>query len=281
MSILGRALLALTLLVASCETSAVPPSAVPQASTPALPDDRIQILHTNDIHGRMEAERLASGGGSFEKGGVALLAAVAAQLRSRAPERTLLLDAGDAWQGAFISNENKGAAVLQVMNRMGYDAQALGNHDFDWGQDVLRVRAGEARFPFLAANVVDEASGQPAGFARPYVVKDLGLARVAVLGISNPGTPAISKPANVKGLRFLPAADAVAKYLPELRQKADVVVVLSHAGKDDDQALARAMPGVDVIVGGHSTPRSRRRSSRATRRSCRRAPTRSTSDTSS
>src|SRR5207244_7074999 len=146
----------------------------------------------------------------------------------------------------------KGAALLQVMNRMGYDAQALGNHDFDWGPDVLRARAGEARFPFLAANVVDGASGQPAGFATPFIVKDLGLARVAVLGMANPGTPAISKPANVKGLRFLSAADAVAKYLPELRQKADVVVVLSHLGTDEDRALARGCPGIDVLVGGHS-----------------------------
>ncbi len=251
-----RGLVALPLLLAlvagACDAGVVPASATAPAAASALLADHVQILHTNDIHGRMEAERVRTGSASFEKGGVALLAALAAQLRGRAPDRSLLLDAGDAWQGAFISNENKGSAVVQVMNRMGYDAQALGNHDFDWGQDVLRARAGEAKFPFLAANVVEEATGVVPSFARAYIVKDVGIARIAILGIANPGTPAINKPANVKGLRFLPAPDTVKKYLPELRQQADVIVVVTHIGKDDDLALARAVPDIDVIVGGHS-----------------------------
>jgi 5'-nucleotidase/UDP-sugar diphosphatase len=187
-----------------------------------------------------------------DRGGVALMAATATQLRARAPDRTLLLDAGDTWQGTFISNADKGAALVQVMNRMGYDAQALGNHDFDWGQDVLRSRAREASFPFLAANVVDVASGAVPGYAKPYVVKDLGVTRVAIVGIANPGTPAINKPNNVSGLRFLPAADAVRRHLPEMRAQADVLIALSHIGRDDDLALAQQVPELDLIIGGHS-----------------------------
>ncbi len=251
MRLFGTIVVLLALVLASCEASTPPAGATPAAAS-ALPGDRVQILHTNDIHGRMEAERVRAGSTTFEKGGVALLAALAAALRNRAPDRTLLLDAGDAWQGAFISNENRGSAIVQAMNRMGYDAQALGNHDFDWGQDVLRERASEAKFPFLAANLVEEATGQLPSFAKAYLVKDVGVARIAILGIANPGTPAINKPANVKGLRFLVAADAVRKYLPELRQKADVIVAVTHIGKEDDLALARAFPDIDVIVGGHS-----------------------------
>lgn len=255
-----RLLALLALVLAACTAAPDQPfssafttgSSAPAASAGPLAADRIQILHTNDIHGRMEAETVRVGNNSFQKGGVAQLAGLTAQFRARAPDRTLLLDAGDAWQGAFVSNENRGAALVQVMDRMGYDAQALGNHDFDWGQDVLRARAGEATFPFLAANVVDETTGLVVPFAKPYIVKDLRLARVAVIGIANPGTPAINKPANVKGVRFLPAAETVRKYLPELRAQADIVVAVTHIGKDDDVALARAVPDIDVIVGGHS-----------------------------
>ena len=203
----------------------------------------------------MEAERVTVGSGSFERGGVANLAGLVAQQKARAPERTLLLDAGDTWQGAFISNANRGSALVQAMNLMGYDAQVLGNHDFDWGQDVLNARAAEARFPFLAANVIGEATGRGVSFAKPYVVKDLGLAKVGVIGIANPGTPIINKPANVKGLRFLPAAEAVRMYLPEVRTQADVVVVMTHLSQnavDDDRKLARDVPGIDVIVSAHS-----------------------------
>ena len=246
-------LLLVAFVVAACDqVPGTAPSATSQSV--AIGAQQILVLHTNDIHGRLEPERVASSNGSFESGGIANLAALLARQRAIAPGRTLLLDGGDAWQGSFISNANKGAAVVQAMNLMGYDAETLGNHEFDWGQDVLRARAAEARFPFLAANVVDAAGEVPA-FARPYVVKDLGVARVGIIGIANPATPIISKPANVAGLRFLPAAETVRRYLDEVRAKADVVIVMTHlsrTGVDDDRQLARDVPGIDLIVAAHS-----------------------------
>lgn len=194
--------------------------------------------------------------GGFAQGGVVALAQQIERLRARAPGRTLLVDAGDAWQGTYISNENKGQAVTQVMSLLGYDAQAVGNHDFDWGQDVLRQRTQEASYPFLCANCADAAGAVPA-YLRPYVVKDLGLVKVALIGLILPGAASIIKDTSIAGLHFLPLAPTVKRYLPEMQRQADLIVALTHVGleplvPEGDRALAAAVPELDVIVGGHS-----------------------------
>jgi 5'-nucleotidase len=214
--------------------------------------ETITILHTNDMHGYIEPEVIRVGGKSFESGGMANLAGLVASIRAKDPIHTLILDAGDIWQGTFISNQSKGEIMVAAMNSMKYDAAAPGNHDFDFGQDVLRARADQATFPFLAANLVEESSGQPPVYVRPYMIKTLGTVRVGVIGLTYPGTPAINKPANVRGLRFLGGVEAVRTYLPEVRRQADVVIVLSHLGIDGDQQLAESVDGIDLIVGGHT-----------------------------
>ncbi|HEX4744699.1 MAG TPA: bifunctional UDP-sugar hydrolase/5'-nucleotidase [Candidatus Limnocylindria bacterium] len=209
-------------------------------------------MHTNDIHGKLEPTIVTAGSSSFEQGGLAWLSGWVAQSRSRAPDRTLLLDAGDAWQGTFTSNANKGEAVVRAMNVMRYDAQALGNHDFDWGQEVLQQRAKEATFPFLAANLIETATGKLPAYVQPWVVKDAGLARVGIIGVTNPRSASIVKASSISGWTFLPAIDAVRRYIAEVRAQADIIVVLSHAGVDEDSELAQAVPDIDVIVGGHT-----------------------------
>lgn len=225
-------------------------STAPSAAA-ALAPDRIQLLHTDDIHGRLDHEVVKSGTSSFEQGGMAALAAQVSALRARAPERTLLLDGGDAWQGTFISNTNKGEAVTRAMSLMRYDAMAVGNHEFDWGQDVVAQRAKEASFPFLGANVIETATGKPPSHLKPYVVKDLGIAKVGVIGLSNPGSNTIVKASGIVGLRFGPAAPAIRPYVAELQQQVDIIVVVAHIGSADAAQLARDVPGIDVIIAGH------------------------------
>ena len=249
-------LLAIVLIVATACNITQPEPATPQspARVPAgqpLAADKIQLLHTNDIHGKLEATSVSSGTSGFEQGGMAALAAWVAQIRSRAPERTLLLDGGDAWQGTFTSNSNRGEAVTKAMSLMRYDAQALGNHDFDWGQDTLAQRAKEASFPFLAANLRDTSGAIPA-YAKPWIVKDVGLAKIGVIGLTNPRSATIVKAASISGLTFLPAVETVKQYLPEVRAAADVIVVLTHIGIDEDTLLAQQVPDIDIIVGGHT-----------------------------
>ncbi|MBI2325573.1 MAG: bifunctional metallophosphatase/5'-nucleotidase [Chloroflexi bacterium] len=264
-------LVCLLAFVAGCTASTPPPggleiaSAAPAATTAAatgagqpLAANKLLILHTNDLHGRLDAATVVTGGKPFEQGGLPMIGGMIARERARAPDRTLVLDAGDAWVGQLISGIDRGRSMVKAMSLIGYDAQALGNHDFDWGQDELAARAKEASFPFLTANVVEEATGRTPAFARPFIVKDLKIAKVAIIGLTYPSSTII-RAASVKGLRFEPAIDSVKKYLPEMKAQADVIVALSHLGIEGgsarlgggDSALALAVPDIDLIIGGH------------------------------
>jgi 2',3'-cyclic-nucleotide 2'-phosphodiesterase (5'-nucleotidase family) len=249
-----RALVLLAAVLISCSQT-TPPAATQSAgaATPksaTLAADRIQVMHTDDIHGRLDYEVVRSGTASFNQGGLAMVAAQANAFRARAPERTVLVDAGDAWQGTFISNANKGEAVTRAMTLMRYDALAVGNHDFDWGQDVLARRAREAGFPFLATNVVENATGKLPAYLKPYIVKDLGITKVGILGVTNPSSNTIVKATSVAGLTFGPAAQ-MQPFLSELQKLADIIVVVAHIGTNDATQLARDVPGIDVIVAAH------------------------------
>jgi 2',3'-cyclic-nucleotide 2'-phosphodiesterase (5'-nucleotidase family) len=246
----GRFFAALALSVASACSTATP-IATPQPSVAALAEDRVQLMHTDDIHGHLDYDTVGSGTGSFKQGGMASLAAQVAALRARAPQRTVLVDGGDAWQGTFISNANKGEAVTKAMSLMKYDAMAVGNHDFDWGQDVLAQRAKEASFPFLATNVVETATGKLPSYLKPYIVKDVGIAKVGILGITNPDSNTIVKATSVAGLKFGAPAAMIQPFLSELQKQADIIVVVAHIGAADAANLARDVPGIDVIVAGH------------------------------
>lgn len=244
-----RFVLALLLAAAGACSSAVTPA--PTSSV--LADDRIQLLHTDDIHGHLDADIVQSANASstFRAGGMAQLAGQVAVFRARAPQRTLLVDAGDAWQGTFISNANKGEAVTKAMNLMRYDALAVGNHEFDWGQDVLAQRAKDAAFPFLAANVIETKTGRSPPYLKPFEVRDLGITRVAIIGLTNPGSATIVKATSAAGLEFQPAADSVRRLIGEVQKQADIVVVAAHIGAADALQLARDVPAIDVIVAAH------------------------------
>ena len=248
---MGRRLVGLfaAALLAGCAAT-TPPGTVPSGTGATLAADRIQLLHTDDIHGRLDFEVVKSGSSSFTQGGMATLATQVNVLRARSPERTVLVDAGDAWQGTFISNANRGEAVTKAMSLMKYDAMAVGNHDFDWGQDVLAQRAKEASFPFLATNVVETKTGKVPSYLKPYIVKDAGLAKVGILGITNPQGNTIIKATSVAGLKFAEATQ-VQPFLSELQKQADIIVVVAHIGSADATKLAREVPGIDVIVAGH------------------------------
>jgi 5'-nucleotidase/UDP-sugar diphosphatase len=248
-ALVPRFVLALLLAAATACSSAFTPA----PSSSGLAADRIQLLHTDDIHGHLDADivQSANAGPTFRAGGMAQLAGQVAVFRARAPERTLLVDAGDAWQGTFISNANKGEAVTKAMNLMRYDALAVGNHEFDWGQDVLAQRAKEATFPFLAANVIEATTGASPSYLKPFVVKDLGIARIGIVGLTNPGSATIVKATSVTGLRFQTAADSVRPLMAEVQRQADIIVVVAHIGLIDAVQLARDVPAIDVIVAAH------------------------------
>jgi 2',3'-cyclic-nucleotide 2'-phosphodiesterase (5'-nucleotidase family) len=202
----------------------------------------VRIIYVNDFHGFAEPYQPL---GEKEKlGGVAHLAGAVSRLRREQP--SLLLAAGDMIQGHNWANFFKGASVVSLMNLMRFDALTVGNHEFDYGPKVLQQRIAQARFPFLGANV-EGISG-----LKPYVIKKLKGVKVAILGVVTQDTPVTTHPRNVAGLKFRSPEETVAHYLPELRRQAQVVVVLAHLGHQAERRLAERVPGIDVIVGGHS-----------------------------
>ena len=205
-------------------------------------ETRIRILHVNDFHGFAEPYKPL---GSQELlGGAAYLSAAVNRLRSERP--TLLVAGGDMIQGHTWANLSKGEAAIELMNAMRFDVMVMGNHELDFGQEILKKRISEATFPVLAANV----SGMDA--LKPYVIKEVGGVKVGFLGVVAEDTPVITHPNNVTGLRFGPVQETVEKYLPEVRAKSDIVVVLSHIGYPDDRMLAEKVKGIDLIIGAHS-----------------------------
>jgi 5'-nucleotidase/UDP-sugar diphosphatase len=203
----------------------------------------IRILYVNDFHGF--AEPYQPLGSNEVLGGIAYLAADARRLREETP--SLFLAAGDMIQGSNWANLFKGASVVEAMNKMGFDAMVVGNHEFDFGQEVLKRRVSEAEFPVLGANI----RGLDA-VLKPYVIRQINGIKVIIIGVVTDETPVTTNPRNVAGLKFDPPAEAVEKYIRLLKGPGDFVVVLSHIGYANDRALAEKVKGIDVIVGGHS-----------------------------
>ena len=144
--------------------------------------------------------------------------------------------------------ESEGRIIVDAMNAMEYDAMTVGSMDLLNGIDVLLQRAREARFAILSCNIVKAESEEP--ILSPYTILERDGMRYGILGVSE--LDVFRSPALAAGLEVLDPLTRVRKYLPEVRSQSDVVIVLSHLGVDEDEALAQAVPGIDIIVGGNS-----------------------------
>jgi len=258
---------AVLLVVSVACSSATPVASAPAPSTasPHLASGRwLRILATNDFHGALEPRRDSRG---VLRGGAPALAAEIRRARDecRAPQcMALLLDGGDEFQGTPASNLGYGRPVVAVFNRLGRAASALGNHEFDWGQDTLRARMREARYPILGANVTD-ASGKDAAWIPDDTIVTVGNLRVGIVGLATVQTPTTTKPTNVSDLRFVDPVPVVNRSARALRARgAQLVVVVAHVGAfcvteptpsctGEIVDLARGLTErVDAIVSGHT-----------------------------
>ncbi|NTV97251.1 MAG: bifunctional metallophosphatase/5'-nucleotidase, partial [Thiobacillus sp.] len=210
---------------------------------------KLRLLHFNDFHGQIEA--YAEPGSPDKVAGIARLAAAVAAARAEEPGRpVLLLFAGDLLQGTVTSSLFLGIPDVALFGKLGVDAAVMGNHEIDYGQDVFRRLAGRAAFPFLSANVASRPEPLP---VRPYVViAKPGAPRVAVLGLTTGELTTATHPRNAEGISVEEPVAAARRLVPELRDRADMVVALSHMGIADDRRLARALPELDLVVGGHN-----------------------------
>ena len=216
---------------------------------------RLTIIHLNDFHSRhdpVDPGTLGCTAGPACFGGSPHLATAIALQRQVAQEdgRTVLqLDGGDQFQGSLFYTALHGDVELAVMHATGTEAMAVGNHEFDNGPDNLARFVRAARFPVLSANI--EAEGALAGLLRPYALFDRAGLRIAVIGLTTEETRTSSSPG--PDIAFRPPGPALAAAATRARAEgASVVVALSHLGLARDRALAAEVPGIDVIVGGHS-----------------------------
>ena len=214
----------------------------------------LTIAHLNDTHSNLEPMdtglTLAGVKVKARLGGFARVKTALDEVRG-SEANVLALHAGDAVQGTLFFNEFQGRADFDILNLLGLDAMTLGNHEFDQGPGLTGALVERARFPVVAANLDTTREPALAGRIRTHVVRLFGRERVGVIGVTTPSTPQITT--SVGQVVFHPAAPAVAAAIAQLRdQDVDKIVVLSHLGYGADIALAKAVPGIDVIVGGHS-----------------------------
>ena len=234
------------------------------APTRAITGRRLRLIGTNDVHGALEPRADAAG---VMRGGLAYVATAIARAEAecRSPQcMSLLLDGGDEFQGTPASNFAFGRPIVDIFNRLGYVASALGNHEFDWGQDTLRARMRQARYPFLSANVRDTL-----GRAVPWIRRDTLVVRdglkVGIIGVSTRQTATSTRASNVVGLRFDDPAPVVDSLTRALRANgADAVVVIAHAGAFCDRTGQTGCAGeivdlaqhvtqhIDAIISGHT-----------------------------
>ena len=206
----------------------------------------ITLLHSNDLHAHVEPTKIKGQG----YGGYARQATIIKRARAIEPN-VFLLSGGDTFQGTLFFNTYEGLADLAFMNAVGYDAMAVGNHEFDRGPKPLGTFASLAAFPVLSANL--DVSGEPAlnGVIHDSAVVTIGGEKFGVVGATTPTVTNISSPGPTIKLKDL--HDSVQSAVDALRSKGiNKVFLVTHIGYAEDQALVKTLHGVCFVVGGHS-----------------------------
>lgn len=231
----------------------------------------VAVYHTSDAHGWYSARPALWDKENSTRpiGGFPVLAA----LLKKETTPYLLLDSGDMFQGTPEGILTKGLASAQLMNQLGYAAAVPGNHDFDYGEKVLKAVISSAAFTMLGANLYVKDTGANTDYLKPYIMLERNGRKIAVLGLLGEHTATATLPANVAHLRFANEAAAAAHWLPEIKKlNPDAVIVIAHLGLSEEFSIrrldlstwtfkeappgtlqiARAAPGIDLLLGGHN-----------------------------
>jgi 5'-nucleotidase / UDP-sugar diphosphatase len=245
---LSLSLSVLALLAACASTSTAP-------LAPVAGPVKLTVLHTNDHHGRF----WRNGDG---EGGLAARATLVKQIRDEVKAsggHVVLLDAGDVNTGVPESDLQDAEPDFKGMSAMGYEAMALGNHEFDKPLAVLAKQKQWSNFPFLSANIYDKSGKR---IYPSHVTLDRAGLKISVVGLTTEDTPKLTDPANTQSIEFRPALAEAKSLVPQLRQQSHIVIGLTHVGHytdgksgvnaPGDVELARGVPGLDLLIGGHS-----------------------------
>jgi 2',3'-cyclic-nucleotide 2'-phosphodiesterase/3'-nucleotidase len=233
----------------------------------------LTVLSTTDLHGNLLPVDYYTD--AADARGLAKVATLVREARRDNPSGTLLLDSGDVIQGsplAYVHNTIDNAPpdpMMRAMSLLGYDAMAVGNHEYNHGLKVVEKARSEASFPWLSANTYRKGTTQT--YHTPYLVKVVNGVRVGILGLTTGGIPSWENPENYAGLEFREPLAEAKKWVAVLRAKerSDVVIVAMHMGLEADLrtgiptpgqvpnenaaiAIASQVPGVDLILMGHT-----------------------------
>jgi 2',3'-cyclic-nucleotide 2'-phosphodiesterase/3'-nucleotidase len=248
-------------------------SGTAQRTTPSRA--HVVILSTTDMHGRVFPIDYYTN--KYDNVGIAKVATLVKEARKNDPD-LLLLDSGDTIQGTPLEyfhnkrNNTPPDPMMLAMNALHYDAMTVGNHEYNFGLQVLDKARREAQFPWLSANTYDkQVKGDPSTHYKPYIIKEVQGVRIGILGLTTPGIPNWENPPNYEGLEFHETVTEARKWVFTLRlkEKVDVVVIAMHMGIEEDLrtgmsspsqvsnenaafAIARQVEGVDVILMGHT-----------------------------
>lgn len=223
---------------------------------------KITILATTDIHGNILGYNYDKGE-SFNDSGMNRIYSYIKQVKSE-NLNTLVVDNGDIIQGNTLTDEmysnkkDEKHPVISAMNFMGYDAMVLGNHEFNFGLDLIKSLEKQSNFPFLSANVAYRESGED--FVKSHTIINCGGVRVGIIGLTTPNVPRWVGNL-VKDLNFHDLGETAYRYVSEIRDKVDIIMVMAHASmvsehdkkneRDAAEKILRLCPEIDVLVVGH------------------------------
>lgn len=215
--------------------------------------EKVVIYHTNDMHARVNS--------IYKENELTQIGLDMVRSVKDNTENSILIDAGDATQGAPMGKYSKGIDIIDVMNAAGYDGMTLGNHEFDYGKDAVMKIAQEAKFPVVAANILynDKTFLEGVnGYNGCNFIKEINGKKIGFFGIATEETTRTTIPLNLEGISFKDEIETSKQQTQALRnQGADLVVGIMHIGVDSSSKLtsrdvAKEVPDIDIIIDGHS-----------------------------
>ncbi len=239
--------------------AALSASTLAMSAGASFADYTLTILHINDWHSRIESNNKFESTCSAEEegkgeciGGAARLVTIINQERDKLKgQNVLLLNGGDNFQGSLFYTTYKGSVEAEFLNQMKFDAMTVGNHEFDDGEDALAPFLDVIKFPVLSANVKASAAAKVGDRIKPSVVLEVGGQKIGIVGAVTTDTPEVSSPGpNIQIEDDVAGITAEVKRLSS--QGVDKIIALTHVGYPRDMEMIAKIPGVDVVVGGHS-----------------------------
>lgn len=212
-------------------------------------DTKISVVNTADIHGHiLYDEEIGYYSMDTAKNirGMPILKTLADVVKED-NKNTIMLDSGDLFHGTNEANIEKGKAIVEIANKMGYTAMTIGNHDFNFGMDRLKEIRNELSFPILCANVLE--NGVP--IFEQYKIVELDGIKVGLFGLTHEESLEYTNSRDIENVTIENATIVAKKILPQLREQCDVVILISHLGQERDIELANEVSGIDLILSGH------------------------------